>query len=132
MQIFLLEININPKVTKFSGEYQGVHGIATKTGNAFCDDGIDLPGTAIIYQSEKVSAVSCSGAGCASICIYVHQYGIGILFYQLGVITDLRYEAVVLFFGLCRNTAVCGDPPFRWTLRRLRPWMYHRYVSVAV
>ena len=132
MQIFFFEVNINPKAAEFPGENQGVHGIATETGNALCYDGIDLPGSAIIHQSEKVGAVSCPCAGGSSVCVYVHQHRIGIFIYQLGVITDLCCEAVVLFFSLCRYTAVGCDSPFRWTLRRLRSWVYYRYVSVAV
>lgn len=100
MQIFLLEVNINPKAAEFPGEDQGVNGIATKTGNALCYDGINLSGTAIIHQSEKVGAVSCPCAGGPSVCIYVYQHRIGIFFYQLGVIADLRREAVVLFLRL--------------------------------
>jgi len=100
MQVLFLEVNINPKAAEFPGENQCVHGIAAETGNALCYDGIDLSGSTIIHQPEKVGAVACAGARGSSVCVYVHQHRIGIFFYQLGVIADLRREAVVLFLGL--------------------------------
>ena len=132
MQIFFFKKYINPKGAEFSCEDQRIHRVAPKAGNALGDDGIDLSGSAIIHQPEEVGAVSCSGAGGSSVCVYVHQHRIGIFFYQLCVIADLRRKAVVLFFSLCGYTAVGGNSSFRWTLLCHRPWVYHRYVSVAV
>lgn len=132
MQIFFFKKYINSKGAEFSCEDQRIHRVAPKAGNALGDDGIDLSSSAIIHQPEKVGAVSCSGAGGSSVCVYVHQHRIGIFFYQLSVIADLRRKTVVLFFGLRGNTTIGGYPAFRWTLRCHRPWVYHRYVLVAV
>lgn len=100
MQIFLLKIYINSKAAEFPCEYQRVNGVATETGYALGNDGIDFSGSAILNQPEKIGAVSCSCAGGAPVGIYVHQNGIGIFLYQLGVIADLRRKAVALFLGL--------------------------------
>ena len=132
MQIFLLEENIHTQTSQLSGKHQCINGVSSKTGYTLGNNGVDLPGTAILDHTKKICAVSGTCAGCSSVGIDIDQLGVVVLGYQIGVVADLGNKAVILLFSLCRNTAVCGNALFKWTGLRLFLRKYYRQVSFFV
>ena len=75
--------------------------ISGKSGNRLRDNKINLPGLAVRNHAIKAVALFCIGPADSLICINVDQLIIGSIHNVFGVIINLIFKGIELFFLVC-------------------------------
>ena len=108
MELFNLKIHINFKFVKLITRLQKLHGIATEPADRFYNNVVNLPSATVHHHSLKFLHMKVISAG-SLIGININENPIELFLYKLLEIVFLNFKAVMLYFLIGADTAICSN-----------------------
>ena len=114
VNVLFLKENRNVLLLQFPDIFQAVQRIPGKTADGFRDDHINPASHVFLDHTNKLTAFLSITAADSIIRKYPRQLPFWILLDELGVMLHLHLITACLFIAVRGNTAVSGNPEFRF------------------